>query len=89
MADEGTVGHGVVKKSKHCSCTADWVTHDGHGSHSHRRWAAIVPLVAINVFTFVLGLCFLGVSAYLTATFESHPIKPTRIGWIQFNFKLE
>lgn len=27
--------------------------------------------------------------AALTATFESHPIKPTRIGWIQFNFKLE
>lgn len=27
--------------------------------------------------------------AALTAMFESHPIKPTRIGWIQFNFKLE
>ena len=24
-----------------------------------------------------------------TATFESHPTKPTRIGWIEFNFKLD
>jgi len=27
--------------------------------------------------------------AALTAKFESHPIKPTRIGWIEFNFKLQ
>ena len=27
--------------------------------------------------------------AALTATFESNPIKPIRIGWIEFNFKLE
>ncbi|MDG1380944.1 MAG: hypothetical protein P8P45_02090 [Flavobacteriales bacterium] len=25
----------------------------------------------------------------MTAKFESHPIKPTRIGWIEFNFKLQ
>ena len=27
--------------------------------------------------------------AALTATFESHPLKQTRIGWVQFNFVLE
>jgi len=27
--------------------------------------------------------------AALTATFSSHPTKPTRVGWIQFNFELQ
>jgi len=27
--------------------------------------------------------------AALTAKFSSHPTKPTRIGWIQFNFELQ
>lgn len=31
----------------------------------------------------------LATEAALTATFESHPIKPTRLGWIQFNFELQ
>ena len=68
---DGSVGHGVTEKNSCCTCTAGWTKHDGEGSASHVRWWAVVPLVVINVITLLLGICFLGVSAYAMATFES------------------
>ena len=68
---DGTVGHGVTEKKQCCSCTADWAKKDTKDEHATKKWWAVVPLVIINIITVLLGICFLGVSAYVTATFES------------------
>ena len=44
---------------------------------------------AANSTTSSSCLVALAKDAALTARFSSHPTKPTRIGWIQFNFELE
>ena len=44
---------------------------------------------AANSTTSSSRLVALAKEAALTARFSSHPTKPTRIGWIQFNFELE
>lgn len=69
MAEQGTVGHGVTDKSKCCTCTAKWAS--WHDDESHNMWGAVMPLVIINVLTFIIGVCFLGVSAYMAATFDA------------------
>ncbi len=44
---------------------------------------------ATNSTTSSSRLVALAKEAALTAKFSSHPTKPTRIGWIQFNFELQ
>jgi len=44
---------------------------------------------AANSTTSSSRLVALAKEAALTAKFSSHPTKPTRVGWIQFNFELE
>lgn len=67
----------MTHKTSCCTCTADWVKDNGKDQDgkivdqvAHTKWWAVVPLVIVNVVTMMIGICFLGVSAYVASMFD-------------------